>query len=149
MKRFFKLFVSLFMVAVLGIGISVSVMATDYEVAGAEQEDISSIEVENKTGDQIGGMSGYVNIRPGANLGTCYVPGRARTIEVSINGVRGNIILKFTNEDTGDFRTFGAIGNSTHSLEYVSSMDAGNWNVSVMLCDNNANNCSFNIKFYK
>lgn len=149
MRNFFKTFVVFFMVAVLGMGISVSAMATEHEVARNETEAVSITEMENRVGTQIGGISGQADIRPGASLGTCYVPGRAQNIEVTINGVKGIIILRFNNEDTGDFRSFTAVGNYSFTQHYITPMDAGNWNVSVLRCDNNANNCNFNIKFYK
>lgn len=124
-------------------------MAAEYEATDAGVEAVSMTEMEDRAGTQVGGMSGKANIRAGATLGTCYVPARAKTIEVTITGVKGIIVLKFTNQDTGDFRSFDAIGGDTHSLEYASSMDAGNWTVSVSMCDNNAWNCSYDIKFYR
>ena len=149
MKNFLKSFVALFMVAVLGIGVSVPAMAADYEMAGTELEAVSMTETDSRAGTQVGGMAGQADIRPGASLGTCFVSSRAKTIEVTLKDISGIVILRFTNQDTGDFRSFTAIGGQTHSLEYVSSMDAGNWNVSVLLCDNNANNCRFDIKFFR
>lgn len=149
MKKFFKSFVALFMVAVLGIGVSVPAMAADYEMAGAELETVSTTEMESRAGTQVGGMSGTCTIKAGSIIGSCYVGTGAKTIEVTITGVSGIIILQFDNLNTGDQRSFTAIGGDTHSLEYVSALASGDWQCSVLLCDHNAWNCSYDINFYR
>lgn len=150
MKNLFKSFVALFMVVVFVIGGSVPTMAAEYGPTDAELVDVSVTEMENRAGTQVGGMSGKTDIRVGAVLGTCYVPVRAKTIEVTITGVSGIINLEFINQETGDARVFTVIGNDPpHSLEYVSSMDVGNWTASVSTCSKTAKNCSFDIKFYR
>lgn len=150
MKNFFKSFVALFMVAVLGIGVSVPAMAADYEIAGAELEAGSTTEMENRLAIRVGGSSGTCTIRPGSVIGTFDVGTGAKTIKVSITGVSGIIILYFDNLVTGDHRSFTAIGGQLgHSLTYVSPLDDGPWKCSVYLCDNNASGCSYDIGFYR
>ena len=149
MNKLFKSFVALMMVAVLGMGVAIPAMAAECEATDTEMEVVSTTEMETRAGTQIGGMSGSCTIRKGSVLGTCYVPNTAKTIEATVWGVNGIVILRFTNEDTGDFRSITLIGGETHSLEYVSYMDKGNWKVTVEMCQNNAGNCSFDIKFFR
>ena len=149
MNKLFKSFVALMMVAVLGMGVAIPAMAAECEATDSEMEVVSTTEMETRAGTQIGGMSGSCTIRKGSVLGTCYPPNTPKTIEATVWGVNGIVILRFTNEDTGDFRSITLIGGETHSLEYVSYMDKGNWKVTVEMCQNNASNCSFDIKFFR
>lgn len=148
MNKLFKSFVALMMVAVLGMGVAVPAMAAECETTDTELEVVSTTEMETRA-TQIGGMSGKCTIKKGSVLGTCYVPNVAKTIEATVWGVNGIVILKFTNEDTGDFRSITLVGGETHSLEYVSYMDKGNWTATVEMCQNNAYNCTFDIKFFR
>ena len=150
MNKLFKAFVALMMVAVLGIGVSVPAMAAECEAPDTELEVISTTEMESRLGIQVGGMDGPCTIKAGSVLGTCYVGTGAKTIEVTITGVSGIIILQFDNMDTGDQRTFTAIGGQVeHRLEYVSVLDSGDWRCTVLMCDKNAWDCSFDINFYR
>lgn len=149
MNKLFKSFVALMMVAVLGMGVAVPAMAAECEATDTELEVVSTTEMENRAGVQIGGISGNTTIRKGHVIGTCYLKERAKTIEVSIDGVSGIVILQFDNDDTGDHRSFTATGGVPHSLTYVSSMDPGDWTVSVLMCENNGSECPFDINFYR
>ena len=150
MNKLFKSFVALCMVAVLAIGGSVTAMAAECEAPDTELEVVSTTEMESRFGAQVGGMSGRCTIREGSVIGTCYVGTGAKTIEVTITGVSGIIILKFDNLTTGDHRSFTAIGGQVdHALTYVSTMDSGDLQCSVQMCDNNASNCSYDIGFYR
>lgn len=149
-KNIFKSFVALFMVAVLGIGWSVPAMAAECEAIDTKLEVVSTTEMESRVGAQVGGMSGKCTIKAGSVIGACYVGTGAKTIEVTITGVKGIIILQFDNLDTGDKRTFTAIGGQLeHRLEYASILNSGDWRCTVLMCDNNASNCSFDINFYR
>lgn len=150
MKNIFKSFVALFMVAVLGIGWSVPAMAAECEAIDTKLEVVSTTEMESRVGAQVGGMSGKCTIKAGSVIGACYVGTGAKTIEVTITGVKGIIILQFDNLDTGDQRSFTAIGGQLeHRLEYASILNSGDWRCTVLMCDNNASNCSFDINFYR
>lgn len=160
MRRFFNVIVSTVLATVLMVGSTVPAMAAEQDVAVSEntiasddvQNELNSEtanDAENRAGDLIGRMSVEADIYPGANIGTTHVGGRAKTIEVTITGITGIVVLKFTNEETGDFRTFDAIGGQTRSLEYVSSMDSGEWNVKVLSSNKKANDCGFTVSFYR
>lgn len=150
MNKLFKSFVALCLVAALAIGGSVTAMAAECEAPDPQLEVASATEMESRYGAQVGGMSGTCNIRAGSVIGTCYVGTGAKTIEVTITGVSGIIILYFDNLTTGDHRSFTAIGGQQdHALTYVSNLDAGDWQCSVYMCDNNKSNCSYDIDFYR
>ena len=151
MNKFFKACVALMMVAVLGMGVAVPAMAAECEATGTEPEVVSVTDMESRVGIQVGGMDGNDGtIKAGSVLGSCYVGTGAKTIEVTITGVSGIIILQFDNLNTGDQRTFTAIGGQVnHRLEYVSRLDSGDWRCTVLMCDNNAWGCSFDINFYR
>lgn len=150
MNKLFKSFVALCMVAVLAIGGSVTAMAAECEAPDTELEVVSATEMESRFGSQVGGMSGKCTIKKGSVIGTCYVGTGAKTIEVTITGVSGIIILQFDNLTTGDHRSLTAIGGQEdYALTYVSTMDSGDWQCSVLMCDNNAYNCSYDINFYR
>ena len=150
MKNIFKSFVALFMVAVLGIGWSVPAMAAESEVTDTKLEVVSTTEMESRVGTQVGGMNGECTIKAGSVISSCYVGTGAKTIEVTITGVKGIIILQFDNLSTGDQRTFTAIGGQVkHRVEYASILNSGDWRCTVLMCDNNASNCSFDINFYR
>lgn len=150
MNKLFKSFVALCMVAVLAIGGSVTAMAAECEAPDTELEVVSTTEMESRVGIQVGGMDGKGTIKAGSVLGSCYVGTGAKTIEVTITGVSGIIILQFDNLNTGDQRTFTAIGGQVeHRLEYVSVLDSGDWRCTVLTCDHNAWNCIFDINFYR
>ena len=150
MKNIFKSFVALFMVAVLGIGWSVPAMAAECEAIDTKLEVVSTTEMESRVGAQVGGMSGKCTIKAGSVIGACYVGTGGKTIEVTITGVKGIIILQFDNLSTGDQRTFTAIGGQVkHRVEYASILNSGDWRCTVLMCDNNASNCSFDINFYR
>ena len=150
MNKLFKAFVALMMVAVLGIGISVPAMAAECEAPDTELEVVSTTEMESRLGDWVGGDSGKCTIRPGSVIDWFNVGTGAKTIEVTITGVSGIIILYFDNLVTGDQRIFTAIGGQLrHTLTYVSPLDDGLWKCSVYACDNNASGCSYDINFYR
>ena len=150
MNKLFKAFVALMMVAVLGIGISVPAMAAECEAPDTELEVVSTTEMESRLGDRVGGDSGKCTIRPGSVIDWFNVGTGAKTIEVTITGVSGIIILYFDNLVTGDQRIFTAIGGQgEHRLEYVSVLDSGDWRCTVLMCDKNAWDCSFDINFYR
>lgn len=150
MNKLFKSFVALCLVAALAIGGSVTAMAAECEAPDPQLEVASATEMESRYGAQVGGMSGKCTIREGSVIGTCYVGTGAKTIEVTITGVSGIIILQFDNLTTGDQRIFTAIGGQVeHRLEYVSVLDSGDWQCTVQTCDHNARNCSFDINFYR
>lgn len=150
MKNFFKSFVALMMVAVLGMGISVPAMAAECEAPDTELETVSTTEMESRLGGWVGGKSGTCTIKPGSVIERFNVGTGAKTIEVSITGVSGIIILYFDNLTTGDHRSFTAIGGQLdHAITYVSPLDSGLWKCSVYMCDNNASDCSYEIDFYR
>ena len=150
MKKFFKSFVALFMVVVFGIGVTVPAMAAESEVTDTKLEVVSTTEMESRIGTQVGGMNGKCTIKAGSVISSCYVGTGAKTIEVTITGVSGIIILQFDNLNTGDQRTFTAIGGQVqHRVEYASMLDSGDWRCTVLMCDNNASNCGYDINFYR
>ena len=149
MNKLFKSFVALMMVAVLGMGVAVPAMADECETTDTELEVVSTTEMETRADTQIGGMSGSCTIRKGSVLGTCYVPNVAKSIEAKVDGVSGIVVLRFTNVDTDDFRSITLVGGESHKLTYTSYMDKGNWKATVEMCQNNASDCSFDIKFFR
>ena len=150
MNKLFKSFVALMMVAVLGMGVAVPAMAAECEAPDTELEVVSTTEMESRYGTRIARMNGTCTIKAGSVIDTCEIGAGAKTIEVTINGVSGIIILYFDNLTTGDHRSFTAIGGQlNHALTYVSTLDAGVWQCSVYTCDNNASNCSYEIDFYR
>ena len=150
MKKLFKSFLALVMVAALGISAAIPSMAAEYEMTGIDPESVSMTNTEGRAGTQVGGMSGKCNIKEGSIIGTCYVGTGAKTIEVTITGVSGLIILEFDNLTTGDHRSLTAIGGQEkYSLEYASTLDSGDWQCSVRMCQNKASNCYYDINFYR
>ena len=149
MSKLFKVFVTFCMVTALAIGGSVPTMAAEGEETNTALEAVSTTEMESRAGVQVGGTSGHCTIKPGSVIGTCYVSTGAKTIEVTITGVSGFIILQFDNLNTGDRANLTATGGQTSSVTYVSTLDSGDWQCSVLTCKNNASNCSFDINFYR
>lgn len=150
MSKLFKVFVTFCMVTALAIGGSVPAMAAEGEATNTALEAVSTTKMESRAGAQVGGMSGTCTIKPGSVIGTCYVGTGAKTIEVTITGVSGFIILQFDNLTTGDRVNLTAVGGQKdYSLTYASALDSGDWRCSVLSCANNASNCSFDIDFYR
>ena len=144
MRRFLNVIVSTVLAAVLMVSSVVPAMAAEQDTAVSESSVASEEflqDVETRS-DSDGANFNNKSIYPGAYIGEIRIEeSHYRTVTMNVTGISGIVIFRFTNRETGDSRSFTAIGGQIHSLTYVSPLDKGVWDLKVVTSDNRADDC--------
>lgn len=75
--------------------------------------------------------------------------GRPTKLDYNISGSSGNVTVKLVHRDTGESRSFTAVGKGEWgSITYVSPMPTGIWDVTVLLVSGSGHD-SIALRFYR
>lgn len=145
MSKRFKSIVTAFLMAVMLVNSSVSAMAAENvrDVANTSNQiqNADSTDIVVTRASALASFEKSTSLTEGKNIGSVYIPGRAKTVQWTVAGSGGNVIFRMVNRSTGDTRSFTTVGNGVKgSLTYISAMDSGTWDISVIYASGNGHN---------
>ena len=137
MRKLFKSIALAALVAVMIVTNGMPAMAAELEqkeVSAKAVETVESVEAVEPRATLLASYYYEGSITAGKKLDPLSInDGRPSKIKFKVNGNGGVVIIRISNRDTGDSRSFTAVGDSSWGEQtYVGSMDPGIWYVNVI-----------------
>lgn len=143
MQKMLKKIVAVFVLVIMLMTMCVPAMAAEQANIDAETESKVLLEENERNGARatLNGEFHYTGrLTKNKVLGTVKVKEKSKTIQWTVGrtGSSGTVILKITNQSTGNEKTFTTIANNQlDSITYVGKIEAGTWEVSVTYVSSN------------
>lgn len=135
MKKFSKLIFTSMLAFAMLVGVSIPAKAAELQTMA--KDEINVVDVQQRSGTLIALYDCKRGVlTQGMTLDPVTLTSRAKTIKFCADGLNGILVIRLTNQTTGDSRSFTAIGDGRWGQQtYVTYMDTGTYSVRVEYAD--------------